>query len=575
MKRSAWWWLVILGWCGLSAGSLVAGDDSSSAQCPDQRPAVSLQKPSGQPCSAASLGRPTAGGGEDRPPLIPPAWSGSAPVPLRLPNNGLTPVAFVTETETEPAIKLPPRPPPRPAPVTVSVPAGSPAVIASAGLPPVVAVSGTDAEPSDFAADRGAASGVLRAEGRFPQTGQMLPPPTPTDPEGGGPVRLPAQFPGEGDWHSSPMLTDPDWAYTDPLRCSFYARAEYLLWWMRGYNTPPLVTTSSPADNGILGQPTTQVLFGNDLISHGAQSGGRFRFGWCLDCDEALETEGFFLTRGNTRFTAGPSDTAVIARPFFSVNLNSELSQLVNSPGIVSGRIVIDSPGTLWGIEPTWRCNLCCGATPCGDRSYRFDVLAGFRYLDLNERLTIEEDLLPLSGAPASLQNTQALVIDNFRTRNQFYGIQIGCDAEYRWKNLSFDMRGKLAIGDDHQSLDISGSQTITSTTTGQVQNFTGGLLALDNNIGHFTHDQFSFVPEIDLNVGYFLTDHLRVFAGYTFLFWTNVIRPGDQIDRNLDQNHIPNFATTTSVNGTFPGVPFHMSSFWAQGINVGLEYRY
>jgi hypothetical protein len=485
-------------------------------------------------------------------------------------------VAFLSDADLEPAAPpAPPAPLPplHPAPAT-PIPTVPP-VIAAAGLPPVVAVSGTDAEPSDFAADRSHASGVRTADGRFPQVGQTLPPPTPTEPEGGPSLRLPAPFPADTDGYSAPMLTDPDWAYVDPLRCGFYGRAEYLLWWMRGYHTPPLVTTSDPADAGILGRPSTQILFGDSPISHGAQSGGRFRFGWCIDGDEGLEVEGFFLLRGNSHFEATPDQFSVIARPFFSVNLDSELSQLVNSPGTVSGRIQIDSPGTLWGIEPTYRCNLCCGATPCGDRSYRLDLFGGFRYLDLNERLTIEEDLLPLSGAPANLQNTQGLVIDNFRTRNQFYGIEVGSDLEYRWKKLSFDLRGKLALGDDHQSLDISGTQTLTSTITGQVQNFEGGLLALNSNIGHFAHDQFSFVPEIDLNVGWFVTDHLRLYAGYTFLFWTNVIRPGDQIDRNLDQNRIPNFASAPTISGNFPGVPFATSSFWVQGINIGLEYRY
>jgi hypothetical protein len=40
-----------------------------------------------------------------------------------------------------------------------------------------------------------------------------------------------------------------------------------------------------------------------------------------------------------------------------------------------------------------------------------------------------------------------------------------------------------------------------------------------------------SFVPEAGIDVGYQLTRHLRAKAGYTFIYWTDVVRPGDQID--------------------------------------------
>ena len=100
--------------------------------------------------------------------------------------------------------------------------------------------------------------------------------------------------------------------------------------------------------------------------------------------------------------------------------------------------------------------------------------------------------------------------------------------------------RGLLAIGDTAQQLTISGSQRFCHY--GRCI-FTGGVLALPSNIGHFNHNAFSFVPEIGVNVGYQILPCLRGFVGYNFLYSTNVIRPGTSIDRSLDVTQIPNFA--------------------------------
>jgi hypothetical protein len=108
-----------------------------------------------------------------------------------------------------------------------------------------------------------------------------------------------------------------------------------------------------------------------------------------------------------------------------------------------------------------------------------------------------------------------------------------------------------------------------------------GGLLALATNIGRFTRDRFSAVPEVGVNVGYRITDHLRAFVGYNFLYWGNVVRPADQIDRVLDASLIPNFLNPqtglpyTPTGALRPAVPFKETDYWAQGVTFGLEFRY
>ena len=59
----------------------------------------------------------------------------------------------------------------------------------------------------------------------------------------------------------------------------------------------------------------------------------------------------------------------------------------------------------------------------------------------------------------------------------------------------------------------------------------------MQSNIGHFSQSQFAVVPEIGVKLGYQLTPNLRLQAGYNFLFWSNVVRPGQQIDTSVNPN--------------------------------------
>ncbi|HBI44176.1 MAG TPA: hypothetical protein DDY78_15185 [Planctomycetales bacterium] len=368
----------------------------------------------------------------------------------------------------------------------------------------------------------------------------------------------------------------------------FYACGEYLLWRFKKDTTPPLISTSQPRDFGILGRPTTQVLFGGDGLSSGTHSGARFTAGfWLDDCEhKAVEISGFFLPGDERQFQANSAMFPVIARPFFSVNRNAETVQLTAFPGLSTGNANVSNASNLWGLEANLRCNLCCGSTGCkdccdcgcgrdGGWTYRVDALGGVRYLNLREGLTITENVQNSPTAPPPVNSARAFVFDQFATRNQFYGGQVGLDTEFSRGPWSLNIRGKVAIGDTHQDLNINGSQNVTFAN-GTNRNFVGGLLAERSNIGSFHRDRFSVVPEVDLNVSYHLNDHVRVFAGYDFLYWSSVVRPGRQIDRTIDETLIPNFASGQAPAGqNRPMVLFHESDFWAQGLNLGLEFRF
>jgi hypothetical protein len=352
----------------------------------------------------------------------------------------------------------------------------------------------------------------------------------------------------------------------------FYIRGEYLLWWIRNPSVPVLVTTGPVSSEGILGNPGTVVLFGGSKLNYEEFSGGRFTAGWWCDPCQHFGIEGsfFFLGQRSAKFVRASDGSQVLTRPFFNINDNREDSEITSAPNIAAGGISVDAPSRLWGAELNARCNLCSSCT------WRIDWLTGFRYVELDEKIKISESVLVLTSGPNRTAGDSAIVVDEFNTRNQFYGGQVGFDIEWRKNRWVVDLRTKVALGDNHETIIIKGSQLVTFAN-GTQQAFNGGLLALPSNIGHFERDRFSVIPEVGLNLGYQITDNLLVFVGYNFLYWSNVVRPGDQIDRVLDINQIPNFRGTTNPPApqVRPIVPFKEQSFWAQGMNVGLEYRY
>ncbi|MFN4259617.1 MAG: BBP7 family outer membrane beta-barrel protein [Gemmataceae bacterium] len=375
--------------------------------------------------------------------------------------------------------------------------------------------------------------------------------------------------------HSCPECV-PD--VSPPCPCqpcvSVYGSAEVLAWWLQDQFFPVLITTGTEVSQGILGQPGTRVLFGGRREDLNERLGGRFTAGvWFDDCrTSAVEVSGFFLGERSVPFVVNSVAAPVIARPFVDINNNRPFRELATFPGILTGSVSVRAPTSLWGIEANLRKKLCC---TCNWQWYGY---LGFRVLDLDEGLEIIENLIAQTTIATDrgniLPGDTINVTDRFDTDNVFYGAQIGLGTEYQYGRWFVDMKAKLAVGGVAQKVHINGFQVIQ--TAGGVQEFTGGLLALPSNIGRHSRGRVAVVPEWNVNVGYQLHPHCRAFVGYSFLYLSNVVRPGDQIDLNVDVTQIPNFATDAQpANVNQPAVLFRDTDFWAQGLNFGLEFRY
>jgi hypothetical protein len=344
-----------------------------------------------------------------------------------------------------------------------------------------------------------------------------------------------------------------------------YGSLDFLFWWVKSQPVPPLVTTGT---TGVLGDPTTQVLLGNHLsYDNQERLGARFNLGWWLtpQQDVGIEVGGFWLAERDPSVTLS---APLLARPFVNALTGKEAAFPVASPGTLSGAIRVSSLSRLWGGESNVRYELLRG--DC----FHLDLLTGFRYLELDEALHLDPTSTVAGNTPMS-GGTIVTSADRFGTRNQFYGGQLGAETEVHWGRFFLDLWGKVALGDMHETVNINGA-TLVVPATGSRRALPGGFLALPTNSGHSNRDDFQAFPELGINVGYQLTYHLRLYAGYTILYLSEVARPGDQIDRVVNPTQVSGLAGA----GTLVGVPRPMplnreSEFWAQGINLGIELRY
>ena len=132
----------------------------------------------------------------------------------------------------------------------------------------------------------------------------------------------------------------------------------------------------------------------------------------------------------------------------------------------------------------------------------------------------------------------------------------------------------KIALGNVHESVSITGNTVFQPVG---MMPFTqpGGLLAQGSNIGTFHQNRFAVVPEVGVKVGYRITDWCRAFVGYNFLYVSDVMRPGDQIDLRLNTAQIPRIGQPQAAPIGPPIIPFRHTDYWAQGVNFGFQFTW
>jgi len=363
-----------------------------------------------------------------------------------------------------------------------------------------------------------------------------------------------------------------------------WGRVDYLYWKTSGMELPPLVTTS-PAltmqnDAGVIGAAGTTILYGGNEILDDHRHGGRIRAGVWLGPQFGLEAEYLRLANENSAFGASTDSTPILAVPFFNVNprdpMNPALyapsredAYLISYPNVISGSVVATAENKFQSAG--LRALLHMGGHSPGincPEDRRIDLIFGYRTLQLEDQLLMRSQLTTLNGT-----NQMFDINDSFHTKNTFHGVETGAQVQGHWQRVSYEFLAKIAVGNTNQEVDINGNTDITVAGAGTTTNV-GGLFAQSSNIGSASRDQFSVVPELNATLGFEFTKQLRATLGYNFIYWSRVVRAGDQIDREINQDLIPPAAMPVT-GPQRPALAIRDTSFWAQGFNVGLDFRW
>lgn len=341
-----------------------------------------------------------------------------------------------------------------------------------------------------------------------------------------GPMRPPLAPPGPSpDLSLSADATnafDPNCPKPRPDYCcdGMWFDVEALLWAIKNpqFNQPLLTAGGT----GVPGAAGVSTLIGEDSLHNHYFPGARADMGFWLNSARTLsiEADGFLLEKGGSSLTYGPAATLFV--PAGPTGLSA-----ADPAGVEYGT-------RLWGASGNLAYVGCC----CGcDIAF----LAGYAYRDLEEDLDINDPVGAAAGP------------DHFRTRNQFNGGDVGVRiGGVGCSGLFIAAQAICAIGSDHETAVLAGDTTAGGVTT------PGGLFVTAANAGRYGRNEFTIIPEGDLKIGYLLNRYTTIYAGYTFLYWLDALRPGEIIP--------------TALGGP---INLHQVDFWAQGISLGFEMRY
>jgi hypothetical protein len=362
-----------------------------------------------------------------------------------------------------------------------------------------------------------------------------------------------------------------------------WVSADYLVWATAPQSLPPLITASPAgtpaADVGVLGRPGTSIAFGDSQADGPMRSGGRIAMGYWWDPRQlgGLRAEYFGLTNASERARLDSSaGSPWLARPYVDATSGLPAAVVIPppvtlpaDPSLLSQEIDAAQVARFSGFDLLVMHALAC------EKFHRRYLVGGWRYLLLDDSLTIRETARIATGTPGGLPIQATVASDAFRSVSQFNGAEIGIMERWWRDRLSLAVTGKVALGASGIETTIAGRTTTTQTTatgTSIVSDTAGGLLAQPTNAGVHGSSLFAAVGEAGVNADYALWSQCRLALGFTFLYWTTVGRAAGQIDPVVNPAQ---FGGGAIVGQEAPRFRLRTTDFWATGVNVGLEYQF
>ncbi|MGL4420025.1 MAG: BBP7 family outer membrane beta-barrel protein, partial [Gemmataceae bacterium] len=137
----------------------------------------------------------------------------------------------------------------------------------------------------------------------------------------------------------------------------------------------------------------------------------------------------------------------------------------------------------------------------------------------------------------------------------------------------------KVALGQSITVGRTSGqsNSTVAGTSWPLIQPANTGFLVTPETAGRVKQSTLAFLPEGQIRIGCKLGDNGSFYVGYSFLYLSEAIRPGDLIPStqtagtNAMQTRMGPFGPTTMDRVA----PLKLTDYWVQGLVFGLEGRY
>jgi hypothetical protein len=342
----------------------------------------------------------------------------------------------------------------------------------------------------------------------------------------------------------------------------FWAEADYLFWRAKGGLAPPLVVgVYTSANPPLPTDPRMAFPVSDDRINGDVRSGYRLRAGMWLDKPhgtgvEATYTDFLHATDQSTFFG---NSNVILARPFVdTVQRAPALFQLSSPTGGLQGVAVV---GTTFDSDSFEVNALRRGPAMIGEEMH---WVIGLRYWSLDESLTVE--------TASQAGGLRVSAFDSFATRNRFFGPQFGGRWHWDRGRLSIDLTAKLAVGAMWEETAIDGGTT-AMLPAGTGLDRTGGLLALRTNIGDYDRTKLALIRDTSLSLGYCLTPNVQLRLAYDFIWVSNVLRPGNQIDLGVNPTYLPFSAAPTGYPR--PWYKADGELFWMHGLSLGLSVQF
>lgn len=369
---------------------------------------------------------------------------------------------------------------------------------------------------------------------------------------------FPRHCPPFGGYWNCPSPEDPCFQCRPPL---WWVKGDLLLGFRQGRSYPTLVTTDPANEDsqtaGVL--PDATILYDGDSENTQMKAGLDLEFGTYLNDCQNIGFGGryFFFGADEGNFTTNSGVNAIIAVPFFSQALGANSSLLLAHPDIGgvarTGSIDIQASNEIHGFDAAVKILYCRNA--CG----KVEFVTGWHTSSVNDFFQMRMQ----SGAEDLGANQDFVLIDQFNTENQFNGVILGVLTEHQVCCMTLRGKARVSVGNMHQEVKINGSTSINGVVDPTQP---GGLFSSESNIGEYNQNQFAAVTEAGLSLGYYITPRTQFTVGYNLMYWSNIVRPGDQIDTVVDDVNNP---------PTRPAFQFNTTSFWVQSVTLGLNCEF